>query len=709
MWKSLNLRSRLIAILLGIALLSSGLLMVIGSMVGTESITEEVNQRLISVRNAKAFELEGYFDNLSRVVETLADQEATGEAIVGMTQAFRTITAADTINCEAELSEFYDDFADRLGRKLEIRRDVDAFYPKSATACYLQYHYIVENPNPLGQKELLDRAARDFSPYAAAHERHHGRYRDALHRFGFYDIFLIDAQSYDIVYSVFKETDFATNLQNGPYRNSNLATLVDKVKRNSDLSEAQIVDFEFYRPSLGQPAAFMGAPVYFRGEFVGVLAVQLPIDEINNIMNYEGKWAENGLGETGEVLLLGDDYLLRSDSRLYLEDSARYLATLDQHTFNDATMTQLKRLGPILTVPLRGANIDRVVEGRQGLMEVSGYQGDNVLSAYMPLELPGGLDWSLVAEIHTDEALRSVSRFQRLNFGALALIIVITTILAMLVTRTLIRPIERLTEAAEAVGEGDTSIRVQKTANDELGRLTEVFNNMVVSIDEQKTEIRNRTSENDALLFSRFPPTIAERFKNGDQNIVDRFERVAVISCDLRDTDQLKDLTNEEAWAVVQQYSEAFARVAQDVGLEVVVPVPDGYLAVCGMNTPRLDNGRRIAIAAMGLRDAVKTVNKRNNITLTYSIGISHGDLLAGVLSGETNEYMIWGSTLDQAQRLAGTGTANSIRGTMDLIDLLEGNFAFDGIMPIYVGPTSTFRAGFLLGRVADLKKRRNV
>ena len=709
MWNRLNLRSRLILIFIGIALLSSTVLMLIGQRVGTDSITEQVNDRLIAVRNAKAYELESYFDNLGHVVETLAEQESVGSAVVEMRAAFRAITEADTIDCQADLSEYYEGFIDRLSQQLRVRREIEAFYPRSVTACYLQYHYLATNGDGTTDRAELDRAPGDRSTYAALHQRYHPGLRENMRRYGFYDLFLIDAETYDILYTVYKETDFATNLRNGPYRNSNLAALIDKVRRNSDLAEAQVVDFAFYRPSYGHPAAFIGAPIYHQGEFVGVLAAQLPIDQINELMTYGQRWSDNGLGETGEVLLLGNDYLLRSDSRLYFEDSSSYYRILDNESLDEDAMDRLHRMGPILTVPLRGDNVELAADGREGLMQVAGYLGEEVLSAYMPLDLPDGLDWSLIAEIHVDEALKSVTYFQRLNFAALALIIVLTTILAMVITRSLIRPIDQLTAAAEAVGAGDTSIRVSKTADDELGRLTEVFNDMVVSIDEQKQEIKNRTDENDALLFSRFPPAIAERFKNGEDNIVDRFERVAVICCDLRGTDQLRDLTNEEAWSVVQQYSEAFAEVAREVGLEVIVPVPDGYLAVCGMNTPRLDNGRRIAIAAMGLRDAVRAVNRRNGIDLQFSIGIAHGHLLAGVLQGETNEYVVWGSTLDQAQRLAGTGTGNSIRGTMPLIRLLEGNFAFDGIAPIFVDPVTTFRAGFLLGRVADLKRSRNV
>jgi methyl-accepting chemotaxis protein len=41
--------------------------------------------------------------------------------------------------------------------------------------------------------------------------------RNYLEKFGYYDIFLVDPETGDIVYSVFKELDYSTSLIDGPY------------------------------------------------------------------------------------------------------------------------------------------------------------------------------------------------------------------------------------------------------------------------------------------------------------------------------------------------------------------------------------------------------------------------------------------------------------------------------------------------------------
>ena len=88
-------------------------------------------------------------------------------------------------------------------------------------AMNLQYQYIAANPNPLGAKNNLDHA-NDGSRYSELHGALHPFLRTALRQFGLYDIFLVEPRDGNIVYTVFKELDFATSLVNGPYAKTRL-------------------------------------------------------------------------------------------------------------------------------------------------------------------------------------------------------------------------------------------------------------------------------------------------------------------------------------------------------------------------------------------------------------------------------------------------------------------------------------------------------
>ncbi len=74
--------------------------------------------------------------------------------------------------------------------------------------------------------------------------------------------------------------------------------------------DVAVSDLVYYEPSDG-PAMFMAKAMYgSQGELVGVLALQIPTERIVEIMNFRG-----GMGATGETYLVGEDLLMRSNSR----------------------------------------------------------------------------------------------------------------------------------------------------------------------------------------------------------------------------------------------------------------------------------------------------------------------------------------------------------------------------------------------------------
>ena len=85
----------------------------------------------------------------------------------------------------------------------------------------LQYSYIKANPNPLGSKDKLDKAL-DVSQYSLLHGLYHPIIRSYLEKFGYYDIFLVQPETGKVVYTVFKELDYATSLIDGPYAHTGL-------------------------------------------------------------------------------------------------------------------------------------------------------------------------------------------------------------------------------------------------------------------------------------------------------------------------------------------------------------------------------------------------------------------------------------------------------------------------------------------------------
>src|SRR5690606_38988613 len=70
-----------------------------------------------------------------------------------------------------------------------------------------------------------------------------------------------------------------------------------------------LTDFAPYGPSGGAPASFIAAPVYDQGLQAGVLAYQMPLGRIGEVLS-----RTKGLGESGDVFLVGQDGQIRNDS-----------------------------------------------------------------------------------------------------------------------------------------------------------------------------------------------------------------------------------------------------------------------------------------------------------------------------------------------------------------------------------------------------------
>ncbi len=251
----------------------------------------------------------------------------------------------------------------------------------------LQRLYVHENPYPLGEKDNLERA-EDDSEYSEIHARYHYWLRSFLLHRGVYDVFLFNPEG-DLVYTSFKELDYATNLLTGRWKDTDLGGAFRAARDNPYPSFVAFFDFAPYEPSHGEPASFFSSPVLDDdGTLLGVVAFQIPSDRINDIMQ-----ATAGMGETGETYVVGPDLLMRSDS-LFSEESTILKTRVD-------------------TEPAR-----RALRAETGYLPVTpDYRGVPVLSAYGPLEF-GDVRWALLSEMDDAEALAPSRRLRTLVAAA---------------------------------------------------------------------------------------------------------------------------------------------------------------------------------------------------------------------------------------------------------------------------------------------------
>ena len=270
---------------------------------------------------------------------------------------------------EAEL-RFWGSNPDMLGAQASLM-EIWSGEPQGAVAARLQRDYIADNPNPVGFRLDFD-GVEDGGAYDALHLRMHIRTRLFVTERGYYDFFLIGPDG-DVYYTVEKEADFATNLEHGPWRESGLAEVYRRAKRERKEGTIAISDIQTYGPSNDAPAMFLATAMHDdEGRFLGVIAFQLPTDRILGIMAYT-----SGMGESGETFLVGQDKLMRSDSR-----------------FSEASTILRQRVDT--------PTVDLALAGEQGVELTLDYRDVEVMSAYIPFQV-GDTRWAVMAEFDQSE------------------------------------------------------------------------------------------------------------------------------------------------------------------------------------------------------------------------------------------------------------------------------------------------------------------
>jgi methyl-accepting chemotaxis protein len=303
----------------------------------------------------------------------------------------------------------------------------------------LHQAYVRENPYPAGEREKLDRAEGQ-SRYNALHGRYHPWFRQWLNERGYYDIFLVDTEG-DVVYTVYKEADFATNLTDGPWKDTDLAAVAKEAFRCRD-DEVAFEDFAPYEPSHGAPASFIATSVYGRdGECLGALIVQMPIDNINDTLQMTA-----GMGETGETFLVGQDKLMRSDSR-FAEESTILEQKVDTPTVRAA------------------------LEGEAGVRLIEDYRGVEVLSAFVPMRFHGA-HWALMAEKDFAEVVQPAVDLRNAVLVGTLVILALAGGLGFAFSRTIAKPISAMTDAMRSLADGKLDVEVpDQGRKDEVGAM----------------------------------------------------------------------------------------------------------------------------------------------------------------------------------------------------------------------------------------------
>jgi len=486
----MNIKKKMILITSGLAIvpviLSVFLLKSIATNDASNALQGAAERQLISIRDTKKKQIEDYFSTIRSQVITLSSSSMIINAMRKFKASYALIAeGADIDKMRSELADYYENQFGEEYKKLNggASADTKGLLKKlDNESVALQYHYIQNNKNPLGNKHKLD-AAKDGSSYSRIHSQYHPIIRQYLEEFEYYDIFLVDPETGDIIYSVFKELDYTTSLLDGAYANTGIGK-VFRAANNLAKDDVAIVDFQPYTPSYEGAASFIASPIYEKGVKTGVLIFQMPIGRINTVMTSSEKWSEIGLGSSGETYLVGPDFKARSMSRFLIEDKQAYLDLMKEVGTDSGIIAQMAAKETNIGLQkIKTQGTQAALQGKTGFEIFPDYRNIKVLSAYTPLNIPG-LNWVLMSEIDEDEAFLPIEHLTasilKASFIVFCVIAIVATGLGIFFANSLTKPIIRLSHTMKQVEENkDLSLRSDINSKDEIGNMSQVFNAML--------------------------------------------------------------------------------------------------------------------------------------------------------------------------------------------------------------------------------------
>jgi len=518
-FKSIKFRLVLLTIL---GLLILGL--AISTVAINKSSTALMNARVAQLNNIaelKAQSLYEYTNFLKGLILSSSSDINTVETLWYFNDGFEALEDEAQVDIDKTTEQLIQHYNSTYIDKINFdykgalqKRATEDYLPQTVSGKIAQKLYILENENPIGKKLNLKMNMNYSDDYSKQHALYHRKFKAILEQFGLYDIFLVNNEG-QVVYSVHKENDFATNLINGPYKNSGLARVYQKAIK-AQVGEVIFDDIAPYEPSYNIAASFIATPLYFHEDIEGTLIFQLPLQTFNDTMNFNGNYEKAGIGKTGEAFLVGDDNIMKTDSRF----------------INDIKDTLVQKLQTTVGVfEVKNQAVSEVLNGKSGSITETDYRGVTTINSYTPIDFFGS-KWGIVVKMDEDEALESVIETRNVVTAiSFIIIILLIVIIIIAIQKLIINKLSLLQDAAYdlAKGEGDLTQSITLAKGDEMH---EVGNNINAFIEKVRITVDN------AKEMSKENASIADGLSSTSQEI----ERKVGIEAEI-----VKDVTQEGA------------------------------------------------------------------------------------------------------------------------------------------------------------------
>jgi methyl-accepting chemotaxis protein len=492
-----------------------------------QAISTTTNRELEATINNKAVVTHTLLHSYATLLKALSTSSEVEDALIDFTSAFDKLSKEvklDKAKLKDELIHDYDvHYLNKVNYDVgnNQRRLTAQYLPSSLNGKIAQKIFILDNPAKLGEKNKLSFDPKyEFISYMKVHGKYHETFNDFLKDFGLYDIFIVNIKG-DVVYTTYKEKDFATNLRKDVYK---LSALGRAYFRSLKAKKGDMVfeDFSYYEPSYNSQAAFIASPIYIDGKVEGSIIFQLPLDKLNEIFTKDYQ------GETDEVYLVGNDFKLRTELRFK-----------DQLIPNNPLIQKAGTAVGI--VEMDNQYMKEGLLGNKNIIYTKNYLGRDTIMAYSPIKIYGKI-WVIVGEVSVEEATRDKTKvIKQVITVSLISMVFVSILLFILLDRFIGKPLEYIIETTTEIssGDGDLTKRIViHNENDEFGEVSHNMNYFIEQMQNLINKVKDLSDKNMdvANSINQVSTNITDRIKAENKTLSLISETGKTISNDLKET-----------------------------------------------------------------------------------------------------------------------------------------------------------------------------
>lgn len=681
-----GLRRRLTLTLVGAVLVSVLVLGGFNYWAARSALGDELDEQLDALRAEQTLAIRTGLNRSNEAVAVGARDLGVVEALRDLSAAATSVGSEVTVDAEgrAELAGWYETNVLAPAATIDIDLgDVDDLLPAADLGRALQLRYVAESSD-----------APDIAEYERAHDTHDAFLRSFAERDGLDDLLLVDAEGV-VVYSVSKNIDFGTDLVDGPSNDSHLAVALREVLPKAPVGDGVFVDFRRYLPAAARPVMFVAAAVRDDTEVIGAIAAALDIELLNQLTTANRSWEEIGLGDGGETYIVGPDGLMRSDSRLWIEDPEAYLAQLGD---DDARLAELVSAfdSTVLLQPVETEAVEAAASGDRFSGTTRNYLGVRTRTVAGPMGIDG-LDWVIVGDVPTSQTNDAINSYLRNILILAAVLVPAVAIGSAWLARRLTRPVPPLLEAADRVAAGDLTTEAPDVGADELGDLARRLNALTARLRSEEEALAREEAATAEMLLAALPPRLVEQVRGGERRLEEVVDRATVVS--ITTVGVLDDASDEEeGLELASELSRRLEETAEDMGIERVRSSSDHHLFTAGLGVD--DDGADAAAAfILAVRDAVGDLDGETANEIGLHAGLATGDMATGVVGSDQLSFGVWGEPARAALALDAVAGRGQVLAAAETVEALGDEWDVEPLRELADLSGAPVRASELLGR----------